>query len=150
METHYRWRVGSYFTIADANIVGNEISSLQKITPENVVKFARNEETELHKLFEWNDTEAGEKWRKHQASMILGDLKVVVKKQEDNQVQEKVTRAFVTLGYKKEYETIQSVVKEPEKYDLLLERATERLRSIRNTYAELAELREIFELIDKL
>lgn len=41
------------------------------LRPESVVEFARDESTELHKCFEWDDTEAAIKFRLEQARQII-------------------------------------------------------------------------------
>jgi len=62
----YRWREGICFK-ADANKCKAEIDMLPKKTKENVVRFASNSKTELHKCFEWDDTKAAAKYRLEQA-----------------------------------------------------------------------------------
>lgn len=149
METQYKWKIGGFFNKADANLVGEEINELVEITPANIVDKARNEGTELHKLFDWDDSVAGEKWRRSQATTILSNLQVVVAKNVETN-EEKSVKAFVTLKKETEYEPIQTVVKDPEKYDILKERAIRQLKSIRTTYEEIVELQDIFDLIDEL
>ena len=148
MEKQYIWKTG-FFGQADANIVAKEINELEEITAQNIVDKARNEDTELHKCFDWDDSIASEKWRKQQAGMILNNLKVVVAKNVETN-EEKSVKAFVTLKRETEYEPIQTVVKDPEKYDILKERAIRQLKSIRTTYEEIVELQDIFDLIDEL
>lgn len=148
MEKQYIWKTG-FFGQADANIVAKEINELEEITAQNIVDKARNEDTELHKCFDWDDSIASEKWRKQQAGMILNNLKVVVAKNVETN-EEKSVKAFVTLKRETEYEPIQTVVKDPEKYDILKERAIRQLKSIRTTYEEIVELQDIFNLIDEL
>lgn len=149
MEKQYRWKVEGFFDKADANKVGKEIENLPAITLENMVEKARDENTELHQLFEWDDKKAGDKYRRIQANNILQGIQVVVKKDEETN-EEKTTKAFVTLKKHTEYEPIEAVIKEPEKYNLLLERATEQLKKIRRNYEDVFELQDIFDLIDKL
>ena len=49
------------------------IASKEKgvLYPADVVKFAENPKTELHGHFCWDDTEAAEQWRLHQARMLI-------------------------------------------------------------------------------
>ena len=60
----YSWKVGGYNFKADANLIGQEIETIVEKTPENIVDYARNSETELHKVFEWDDHVASEMYRK--------------------------------------------------------------------------------------
>jgi hypothetical protein len=59
-----------------------EIVTIQKsqgLTPTNLVERAKNKQSSLHNLFEWNDTIAGEKYRLHQAVNIINYIEVEVK-----------------------------------------------------------------------
>lgn len=51
--------------------VYDEIAAIgDSATPEQIVEAARDESSELHKCFTWNDTEAADKWRKQEARQI--------------------------------------------------------------------------------
>lgn len=149
MEKQYSWKMSGFYDKADANIVGKEIDELSSITCENVVEKAKDETTELHKLFEWDNNIAGEKYRKIQANQIIQNIQVVVKKGDEKNAPT-LSKAFVTLKKNTEFEPIEVVVNNPEKYNALLDRATRQLKTIREKYAELEELQSIFTLIDEL
>lgn len=59
-----------------------EIQKKKGLTPEQVVEFARDEDSPLHDLFEWEDSIAGEKWRLQQARVIVNEVKVIIENQE--------------------------------------------------------------------
>lgn len=67
-----KWAVKDIFK-ADAEKVYNEINSIgEKYTPKDVLEKARgNEDSELHKCFEWDDAIAGEKYRLQQARDVI-------------------------------------------------------------------------------
>ena len=68
---------------ADARKVYDELQSIgNTYTPEQIVDFARDENTELHKCFQWDDSIAAESWRKQQARQIVQSLVVVVETEE--------------------------------------------------------------------
>lgn len=46
------------------------------ITPQNIVNYARNPETHIHKAFEWDDSAAAEKYRIHQATTLARAITV--------------------------------------------------------------------------
>jgi len=69
----YQWKKGSCFK-ANADKCKAEIDSIPYKLPINIVNFARDGKTELHKCFEWNDTKAAEKWRLNQAQRICGSI----------------------------------------------------------------------------
>lgn len=71
------WRSGPCVFKADAQKVADEISSIGlSVKPEEIVDKARDESTELHKCFEWDDTKAAERYRLHQARQIVCHLVV--------------------------------------------------------------------------
>lgn len=65
----------------DANDVGRYFEELHaeygEITPKMIVEYARDENSLLHSIFEWNDSVAGEKWRLKQASQLLRNISYV-------------------------------------------------------------------------
>jgi len=69
----YKWKVKGVFK-ANAGKCKKEIDSLSEKTRENVVKFARNRNTELFKCFEWDNKKAAEKYRLEQAGVILRSI----------------------------------------------------------------------------
>lgn len=48
------------------------------VTPEQVVRFAKNPKTALHSYFEWDDKVAGEKYRLEQAEQYLRVVATVI------------------------------------------------------------------------
>jgi len=49
-----------------------------RLTAETVVRAAAAPNHPLHDHFEWDDTEAGQQWRLHQARMLIAQVRVVV------------------------------------------------------------------------
>ena len=143
MEKQYKWKLG-FFSQADAQKVGEELEEMQTVNVENILDKARNEDTELHKVFEWNNEVAGEKWRRHQASQMLQELQVVIIKG-DEENKPKTAKAFVTLKRETEYEPIEAVVNDPLKYESLREIALNKIRKIRQDYAEVESLKDSFK-----
>lgn len=68
------WKIGGIFK-ADAQQVAKEICSIgDECSPQDIVVFARDERSELHKCFEWDDSIAGERYREIQAQRYLEHL----------------------------------------------------------------------------
>jgi hypothetical protein len=51
----------------------------QRLTPALVLAEARDPDSPLHPLFEWNNDEAAERWRLHQARELIRSVRVVYK-----------------------------------------------------------------------
>ena len=49
------WKFNNLYK-ADAEKVSKEIESIPNATPSRILEYARNENSELHKCFEWDDT----------------------------------------------------------------------------------------------
>lgn len=137
------WKVQGIFK-ADAQKCFEEIGG-DGVTPEDVLNIAKDESTELHKCFEWDDTAAAEKYRLSQARSILQMIVVVPEKEE-------VTprRVFQISSERNVYQPLNFFVKNEDEYQTLLLRAIGELKALATRYQSLEELRDIFELINLL
>lgn len=136
------WKL-NYFK-ADAEKCYAEMQELDEITPENVLLAAEDEESELHKCFEWDDSIAAEKYRLSQARQIIQFL--VVKTET---VSEPV-RVYQITSERNVYQPTKLFLQQPDEYAILLNRAKDELKAIRKKYKQISELETIFEAIDLL
>lgn len=142
-----KWRKGteSLFHGADANKCADEIERIgESPTPQQIVDFARSEETELHKCFEWDDTKAAELWRKRTARTIVQCIVFVEEKIPDDRPEIRVR------FYEKDkhgYSETKKIVIVEDRYKALLAQAYAELRAFKAKYSMLEELREILDLI---
>lgn len=132
---------------ADAQKCYAEITSLEEATPENIVNLARDESTELHKCFQWDDSIAAENWRKQQARQVCQSLTVIV---ETGEEKAQAYRVIEHDPVAKAYIPIVFTVRNQDEYSNLLRQAKAELKSFKARYAKLAELSEIIEDIDNL
>lgn len=139
------WRSGLGVFKADAQKVADEISEIgEEVTPAEILEKARNPKTELHKCFEWDDTKAAEKYRLHQARLIVCNLVI---KEENKGEEYAPIRVFHKTG-QSGYKPISLIMKNQSEYEALLARAMQELRSFKAKYHSLSELEEIMALID--
>lgn len=134
----------SNFHKADAQKCFEEMGDTD-ITPEKVLEIAKDENTELHKCFEWDDGIAAEKYRLSQARQIITFLIV----HDDNKENEPL-RVFQISSEKQVYQPIKMFLENESEYKILLKRAKTELVNIRNRYKQLSELEEVFTAIDSL
>ena len=133
---------------ADAEKCWKEIKSLgDAVTPEAVVNFARDESTELHKCFEWDDTKAAEAWRKQQARTICGSLVVVEEKEEKEPISFRILQHD---SKEQAYKPVTLILQNEDEYKRLVNRAKAELASFRERYKNILELRNVIEEIDKV
>lgn len=132
---------------ADASKCYTEMQTLEKITPSNVVDYARDSSTELHKCFEWNDSVAAEKYRFEQAKLVIRSI--VITNAPDAEEDVKI-RALQITSETNVYEPTRVILNKPDEYKALLERAKLELQAFKKRYKMLSELEEIFNEIDRL
>lgn len=138
------WKIKGLFK-ADAQRVADEIGE-NSITPEQVLEKARNDEnSELHKCFEWNDGIAAEKYRLIQARKIIINLAYIPKEKTDEPV-----RCFQITREKSVYMPTKQFLVNNDEYQDLLKRAKVELESFKRRYATLSELETVFEAIESL
>jgi len=78
----YKWKLEGLGKGVDVALVVEELTRLQKVnrilTSEVVVRAAEDNNSILHKLFEWDDNKAAYNWRLQQARTILNNIEVTI------------------------------------------------------------------------
>lgn len=142
------WRSGPCVFKADAQKVADEISSIGlSVKPEEIVDKARDESTELHKCFEWDDTKAAEKYRVYQARQIVCHLII---KEVNNEPQKQEVRFFYKTDSQEGYKPVSYIMRNEDEYQKLLDRALSELKAFQKKYSTLKELDGLFDAINAL
>lgn len=135
------WKMAGLFN-ADAERCYNEIQEIgDSYTPDDILEKAKDETTELHKCFEWDDTIAAHKWRKHTARMICNNIVLTVVKSEAQPA-----RKFRLIQNVREgdgYESSIRIYSNPDKMKALYERMVADSRRFVERYESLPEASEI-------
>ena len=141
------WRTPGIFK-ADAQKVCDELREIgEEFTPEEIVDAARDEETELHKCFEWDDKKAAHGYRLQQARILTSQL-VFKREVKDDAPPPAPVRVFNKTDNNGGYKIPERTFKVQEEYEALLQRALAELHAFKVKYAALKELDFILELID--
>jgi hypothetical protein len=78
----YKWRLNGLARKVDAEKAVTELERINtifgKLTPELIVDTAREKESTLHPLFDWDNSIAAEKWRLQQARTVLNNIEITV------------------------------------------------------------------------
>ena len=152
MKLDVKWGSRSYK--GDPQKVYEEITSIgNDVQAEQIVSFAReNTGSDLHKCFTWDDTVAAEKYRLYEARQIVSALVVRYSKEETGRKEPIQVRVLHRASTNRSagYKPLEVIVKDKDLYKGLLEEAKAELRTFRNKYSTLSELKQIFELIDAL
>ena len=141
------WKIKGLYK-ADAEAVYSEITALgDSFSPEQIVEAARDENSELHKCFTWDDTIAAQKYREHQARILVAQLVIRTETTDKEPV---AVRVIASTSVRNEYKPVVKVLEVEQDYADLLARAVNELKAFRQKYKAIKELREIFEAIDEL
>ena len=119
------------------------------LKPIDILTFAKNKKTALHKCFEWSDTKAAHEYRLWQAREIL---RVHVKILPGHN---KAVRAFISLVSDRQnvgggYRTIENVMLNKNYREELLEQALDEFGRFEEKYKSLKELAGVFAEIRKI
>lgn len=153
----YEWRRTSGGHVASgaasAQVVGEFLEELRVehgvLTPRLVLDAARLPSAPIHRLFNWEDDKAAERWREQQARSLLGSIVVKIRPFEDSQI--RTTRAFVnfrTANGAHRYTSIAVMLTDPDMTKQVLARALAELEQWRQRHAHLVELTDIFDAIE--
>jgi len=147
------WKVNGIYK-ADATKVAEEIKIItdnnldNKFTPEDLVDYGKDPNSELHKCFEWNDTIAGQNWRISQAQGVIRNIAIVVKKDDSNKIEPSSVRMFVSTGERDNtYKATVEVVQNVDEYKQLLQQAYTELQIFKKKYQSIKELAKFIALI---
>ena len=132
---------------ADAQKCYDEIAQLGNATPQAIVDYARDENTELHKCFQWDDTKAAESWRRQQARLVVCSLTVTVETKEHGA---QTYRIIEHDSISKTYKPVIFTVRNKDEYGALLSAAKADLAAFRQKYKNLVELQNVIDEIEKL
>lgn len=143
----YKWTSINFK--ADANKVGQElekIESRKKINIDNIINFAKtNTNSELHKCFEWDDSIAGEKYRRNQCSQILASISIVVDKEQKETLPKYVN---IKIGNQKtSYKNIISVLNNNNDYETLVNKYEKELYICNEKYKKIINLKDRKEIL---
>lgn len=129
----------------DAQKVADEILGIgEEVTAEEVVNAARDESSELHKCFEWDNNVAAEKWRTQQARVLFTHL-VIRKETEETKEATPIHLMYNNGG--STYKSAPLIFSKPDEYQKLLKKAYAELHNFKMKYAMLKELKDIFALV---
>lgn len=121
------------------------------LRPQAVVDEARDEKSPLHSAFTWDDTEAARLYRLDQAQRLIRSFRVEV--EDDGKVMEMPVFIGISTdrtGGKDDnpYRLAESVAKCPDLMAIAERDAMEQLKGLRNRYAHIKRLGDIWGAID--
>lgn len=120
------------------------------LNPPDVVAFAEDPDTELHKHFIWDDTAAAQQYRLEQARRVIRVHVTLIRGQEKEEPVE--VRAYVSLPKDRGelgYRSIEDVMSDDELRQQMLDDAYAEMSVFAQKYRVLKELSPVIGAIDK-
>ena len=150
----YSWKhTGVAYYNADAQLVGEELEKLEfagELTADEVLEFARNNpNSETYKCFEWDNSVAGEKYRKMQASGVLSSISVTIK-EEPKETQRVYVSVKTSLDDTRKFKNIKEVLKNDDEYQQVIDRAKNEFINCKEKYEALLKKEDLKEVIFEL
>jgi len=122
-----------------------------RLSPQDIVREASRERSPLYDWFDWSDDSAGEKWRLHQARLLLNSITVKVMFEKGEKSYRKYLNVKVKQDgeWKRFYVETDTVLKTPSLKEQILQRAINEALYWKQTYQDYLELESIFKSVDK-
>lgn len=136
-----------------AETVGQTLEEIEardgQITKEAFLDASRPEESPTHKMFEWRDDVAAEKYRLYQSKTIINNLRIEI---DTDGAEPKKVKAFVNVSdgsqrSKARYINIASAIADDKTRGILYRNALAELAAFKRKYRDLQELEPIFAAI---
>lgn len=145
----YSWKDGFKANVK-ADVVGEVLEQLEQsdsgITARAFVDVSRPEDAPTHKMFEWRDEVAAEKYREQQARVYINHITIRYETVPEPQ------RAFFHIYHDEPtYKSVGVIKQSEEDMVALLELARRELHAFEKKYAILRkELKDVFDAIDNI
>jgi hypothetical protein len=108
-----------------------------ELKPDDVVEFARSNNTALHSAFEWDDTEAAVKYRMQQAGQVIRVAVTMLPRPDGALIP---VRAYVYDQTRAVYALTQAVVQDDVRAEVLLKQMRAEIHRVTARYRRYAEL----------
>ena len=165
----YSWKSGYQYKVS-ADTVGGVLNRIEKqegqVTKESFLDYSRDENSETHSLFEWNDSIAAEKYRLRQAGNIISQLEVTIVHEdiapreitaqiESEEPQETKISAFVNVSPKAPtvnatYYNVNRAMSDTDTRAQVLRNALLELQAFERKYKNIKEFAELFKVIERV
>ena len=126
-----------------------EVKQKEGLTAESIVEKAKSKKSNLHNLFEWDDTKAGEFWRMQQARVLINEVKIIIEDKEYYAF-ENVTieiKGKNETDSKKEYLTVEEIMNSKTLRAQMIKNAYARLMYWTEQHHQYSEFQPIFDAI---
>lgn len=154
----YEFKEGARFQqgahVADPNEVGGHLDLLRQqskgeLTPEDVIKDARRNNSPLHSFFQWDDGKAAEQFRLSQARGLIRSV-VAIYVQADKPARRISAFIHVPESGAPHYRSAEHAMSLTRTREIILRQAWREFQQWRKRYQELDEFANLFEIADAI
>ena len=165
----YSWKGGYQYKVS-ADTVGGVLNKIEQengqVTKESFLDYSRDENSETHSLFEWNDSIAAEKYRLATAGKIISHLEVTIIHEDikPREITAQIVReepketkisAFVNISPKAPtvhatYYNVNRAMSDADTRKQVLRNALFELQAFERKYKNFTEFAELFEVIERV
>ena len=154
MAAMFRWRPGSRFSVK-AQVAGGELDRIRRenngdLIPASVVDAARDDESPLHDLFEWEDSRAAELFRQTQARHLINSIRIIVREDEESPEESRIAFIRVRVDKRSSYRSASSVLSDTDLRKQAIDECLALLEGVKARFDHLNELAEVFEAIQNV
>lgn len=153
----YQWRHEWMSKGVDPNLAVKEITKAEdiygKVTPETVLNVAKEEDSPIHSLFQWDDSIAGEKYRLIQARKLINNLEIKIVR--NNETVSIPTFEIVRRDESNQFKSIEVMTVDDVEFVKLsiikeITRLTEKLSVYKKFNEVVGDLNKVKEKLEKL
>ena len=140
----YEWKPSARISVSApvAGAVCERLESEGRLSAKDLLEDSRPADAPLHPAFEWDDGIAAEKFRESQARHIISCL--VIRPDTETETQPPVRAFFNIRSTGSQYETLNTIMKSPDKHRELLAQAFNDFHTFQQKYKTLNELNAVF------
>lgn len=140
--------------VQNATDVGKHLEMLREqckgeLTPADVLRDAKHNNSPLHSFFEWDDGEAAEQYRLQQARGLIRSVVAIYTDDKNPAVR---TKAYVHISEPgaPHYREAGHAMSQKKTRDMVLQRAWRELQAWRSRYKDLKAFSELFDAMDEV
>lgn len=113
------------------------------LTPDIVVEEAAAPDHPLHSHFEWDDSVAGQFWRRHQAGQLIRSVTITYTRQNGTQGKLREFHAVRDTNGHKSYEPFEELLQSPLELELVRRKMRRDWEAFRARYESFEEFRQL-------
>lgn len=153
----YQWRHEWMSKDVDPNLAVKEITKAEdiygKVTPGTVLNVAKEKDSPIHSLFQWDDSIAGEKYRLIQARKLINNLEIKIVR--NNETVSIPTFEIVRRDESNQFKSIEVMTVDDVEFVKLsiikeITRLTEKLSVYKKFNEVVGDLNKVKEKLEKL